>query len=767
MATESSSSSAFFSFTAIPSASPSPLISISGGGSESPISSATATATASATASATGSATASATSSATASATSSATSSASATATATSSLYTTSPTPSAITCGCGQGTIPVPASLLPYGIVAASAIAGGTAVVNGGMAISPSGLSSITFFPPSTYTGVVNAGNGVAASAQTALTALTLALQSAPSSGIPSVSQLGSTYGTPLLASTGPQTTYKAFTDLYLDGSLTLTGGICDQFYFLVVEDIFVSNVAPFTLTLLGGLQASNVFWVTEIGSIHVNDNSLAAGVFIARSSITFTGSAVLDGSAFASTGSVTLDATTINNQCFVNPARRVLRRSLFTLPTPKGLRQAHTGKGEPTFRCPPGFHWLALDHSMGVCEEEEEEGGGEEEVGGGGEHGHGAHHTQQQVQHRGLQGMGGCPIEFLDPATGICFITDVTCSQPGGVYNPLTAQCNLPANIPWVATTQTLLLTATTPTTPAALLPPPLNLYISAAAARDGGDVTPLGGVWSVSGVCELSGSVSTSPQAILTSLSTAFASLSSLQGLGLTLQFSPSVTHSCAFTVTSNSTLALSQVCVLLAASDFATAAAATTPTQLSTSDLTALFTFVGLSTSDAGVLGVTLLGAMESSGSGVTGLSLSPVVPNSAVPPLTPPASSTTTTTTDSSSSLASGPIVGIVLASILMAILLAVLTLRLRKQWSSPSSSSSSSNRNSRSSASASLFSQRPPTSVNPEGRGGATAEVMLSPTNATAAGSSGTLRRRGGVGASGSSGGAKGVEVHDN
>jgi hypothetical protein len=108
------------------------------------------------------------------------------------------------------------------------------------------------------------------------------------------------------------------------------------------------------------------------------------------------------------------------------------------------------------------------------------------------------------------------------------------------------------------------------------------------------------------------------------------------------------------------------------------------------------------------------------------------------------------------------------VGIVLASILMAILLAVLTLRLRKQWSSPSSSSSSSsNRNSRSSASASLFSQRPPISVNPEGRGGATAEVMLSPTNATAAGSSGTLRRRGGVGASGSSGGAKGVEVHDN
>lgn len=210
----------------------------------------------------------------------------------------------------GEGMILLPSDLKVYGVVASTAITGGTAVITGSIAISPNNASSITEFPPATYSGVEDAANPAALAAQTSLTIIynTLLNLSSPN---PLISKLGTSYAMSTLTSSGSQNIYKAFAGLHVDGTLILIGGTCDQFYFIAESAIEFSTVNPVTIILSGGLQESNIFWVTQ-SSISVNDSSFLSGILIANESIVFIGTSKIFGSAFSRNAAVTLANTVI-----------------------------------------------------------------------------------------------------------------------------------------------------------------------------------------------------------------------------------------------------------------------------------------------------------------------------------------------------------------------------------------------------------------------------------------------------------------------
>ena len=117
------------------------------------------------------------------------------------------------------------------------------------------------------------------------------------------------------MVSTGSQNVYKAISGLAVNGTLILTGGSCDQFYFISESTIEFSTVNPVTIILSGGIQETNIFWVAQ-GSIAVNDLSFISGILIAEDSIVFSGSSTLFGSAFARNAVVSLENTTITTKC-------------------------------------------------------------------------------------------------------------------------------------------------------------------------------------------------------------------------------------------------------------------------------------------------------------------------------------------------------------------------------------------------------------------------------------------------------------------
>ena len=224
-----------------------------------------------------------------------------------------------------------------------------------------------------------------------------------------------------------------------------------------------------------------------------------------------------------------------------------------------------------------------------------------------------------------------------------------------GAVYDPYTVTCTLSQNIPWMASIEALFTTLTPPSD--ANLPQLFNQYFT--REKDG--------LWSVAGACLLSGG-SSSPQTILEALSASLATLCPLQGLGLTLEFLPSPTYPCSFTITSNSTVALSQVCILLASSDYYAAASSNFSFNAIT-ELDVLTSRVGLNYTYVAILGATILDAVA--GSGVAALGVLPgTIPF--------------TKDTSSPAALNAGHIVAIFLASLVITVLLFFLTLRLRKR-----------------------------------------------------------------------------------
>lgn len=206
------------------------------------------------------------------------------------------------------------ASASTYAVLGATAVTGSTgagSILTGNLGIYPNNATSITNFPPSTYTGTENAGNTAAQIAQSdALSAYTslaahggyVAISSTLDGQTLTAGYYSESSGTFHLASSGP-------------GTLTLNGSSTDVFVFKAASTLTTGAGGIPTITLTGGALAQNVYWL--VGS-SATINSAYAGVFngniIAQASITDTLGGTVNGSLIALTGAVTLSNTTNAN---------------------------------------------------------------------------------------------------------------------------------------------------------------------------------------------------------------------------------------------------------------------------------------------------------------------------------------------------------------------------------------------------------------------------------------------------------------------
>ncbi len=450
--------------------------------------------------SATGSATRSGTPSGTPSGTGSGTPSASPTTT-----ITTSTTASRSATASPCPFLAVPLALQPYAVVAASAITGGSATLLSSLAISPNTASSVTGFPPATYTGALDAANGPADAAQSALAALILLIAALPPTLV--AAEVGSSYGVPALAAGAcAPFVLVAPTGLLVDGTLTLSGGPSDQFFFVAGTATTFSSVAPVTLVLAGGARASNVFWLSQT-SATANAGSGFAGLVLAGASITFVGGGSLEGAAWASTAAVTLGAMAVALPDFGEGRRQ---------------RRAVAAAGAGAAAAAPAAAPVAAPAAAPVA---------------------------ARAPRALAAAPAPCPPAFVDPATGACGIAGVSCAQPGWAFDPLASNCAPWGAIAWLAAA-------------AALAP---GAPFDAAQRAPGA-----AGQWRVGGACSGAGGAAPAPSpAVLAAVAAALAPLAPELLTGLSLQLlPPSPAAPCAFELASASAAALAQAAVLLAA-------------------------------------------------------------------------------------------------------------------------------------------------------------------------------------------------------
>jgi len=187
----------------------------------------------------------------------------------------------------------------------------GSTVINGGdVGLSPDTLSSITGFPPGTITPpfIAEAANGATLQAQNDLmTAYNTAAGLAKTQSLTGQDLGGQTLlpGVYFFSSTAG-----------LTGNLTLNdnGNANALFVFQIGSTLITASNAS-VLTINGGsTPGNNVFW--QVGSsATLGTDTAFEGHILALDSITLnTGATIINGSALAETGAVTLDDNTIDN---------------------------------------------------------------------------------------------------------------------------------------------------------------------------------------------------------------------------------------------------------------------------------------------------------------------------------------------------------------------------------------------------------------------------------------------------------------------
>jgi|HubBroStandDraft_2_1064218.scaffolds.fasta_scaffold229863_1 hypothetical protein len=201
----------------------------------------------------------------------------------------------------GAATAPPLGTASTYGVLAGSTVTntGGT-VVNGDLGLSPG--TSVTGFPPGSFTGTEYIADTNAAQAQTDLTT---AYNNAA----------GQTPTTTGLASIGNQTltpgVYNASSSLGVGGTLTLDAQGDANAVFIFQAGSTLITASGTRVVLANGAQACNVFW--QVGSSATLGTSTSfAGSILALTSITVTTGTTVNGGVLARNGAVTLDDDTI-----------------------------------------------------------------------------------------------------------------------------------------------------------------------------------------------------------------------------------------------------------------------------------------------------------------------------------------------------------------------------------------------------------------------------------------------------------------------
>jgi Ice-binding-like/Bacterial Ig-like domain len=201
-----------------------------------------------------------------------------------------------------QATVPL-GTACSFGILAATpavANSGPTDVI-GNIGIWPS--ASITGFPPGTLTGTEYAGDAVAQTAQGDLTTAYNYAAAAPGGAI-----LTADIGGKTLAP-GVYKTTSAQPSLEITGDLTLSG---NGVYIFQIVSTLTTAANNSDVILSGGALPQDVFW--QVGSsATLGTTTTFQGIIMAQASVSLDTGAVLNGSALARTGAVTLLSNPVN----------------------------------------------------------------------------------------------------------------------------------------------------------------------------------------------------------------------------------------------------------------------------------------------------------------------------------------------------------------------------------------------------------------------------------------------------------------------
>jgi len=191
-----------------------------------------------------------------------------------------------------------------FAILGASAVTNtGSSVLTGDLGIYPG--TSITGFPPGTYTGGEHIADGVASSAQTAAQA---SFTSKQTLGLAGTTISATLDGQTLTPGNYQFTGGAAHLATSATGTLTFNGA---GTYILYTASTLTTGAGGVpVMTLENGATSANIYWI--VGS-SATINSGSAGTFqgniIAQASITDTLGGTVNGSLIALTGAVTLSA--------------------------------------------------------------------------------------------------------------------------------------------------------------------------------------------------------------------------------------------------------------------------------------------------------------------------------------------------------------------------------------------------------------------------------------------------------------------------
>jgi type VI secretion system secreted protein VgrG len=187
-----------------------------------------------------------------------------------------------------------------FAILAASAITNtGSSILTGNLGIAPG--TSITGFPPGTYTGTEDINNSASISAQADALAAYNSLNAMTSTPISAVLD-GQTL-TPGVYSTGAAS-------LAASGNATMTFNGAGIYVIQIASTLTTGSGGIPLMILTGGATAANIYWVVgSSATIESGHSGTFEGNLIAHTSITSTSPSSVNGSLIALNGAVTVSS--------------------------------------------------------------------------------------------------------------------------------------------------------------------------------------------------------------------------------------------------------------------------------------------------------------------------------------------------------------------------------------------------------------------------------------------------------------------------
>jgi hypothetical protein len=191
-----------------------------------------------------------------------------------------------------------------FGVLGAQAVTNtGPTVVTGDLGISPNTASSITGFPPGTFTGTLHAADGVAGGAQADALAAYVSLAGAACNLNLTGTDLGGLTLTPGV--------YCFSSSAQLTGTLTLDAGGNPGAVFVFQIGSTLTTASASAVRMINGGSNCNVFW--QVGtSATLGTTTAFVGDILASASITLNTNATLGGRAIALNAAVTMASNTV-----------------------------------------------------------------------------------------------------------------------------------------------------------------------------------------------------------------------------------------------------------------------------------------------------------------------------------------------------------------------------------------------------------------------------------------------------------------------